>query len=69
MQNTLSQQGHERNTTVYRIVTCLMMSAPFPVTPPSRDDAEYEPGFRSKSFQNFKLSSAAEKIISGHEQR
>lgn len=47
------------NSTPHRIVICLTMSPPLPVTPPSRDDADGVPGFFSKIFQNFKLSSAA----------
>jgi len=43
----------------YRIVICLTISPPLPVTPPSLEIAEAEPGFFSKIFQNLRLSSAA----------
>lgn len=41
-----------------RMVICLAISPPFLLTPPSRT-LEVGPAFFSKSFQNFKLSSAA----------
>lgn len=50
-----AMQVHE----VYRIVICFAMSPPLPVTPPSLDIAEADPGFFSKIFQNLRLSSAA----------
>lgn len=40
------------------MVICLAIAPPLP-TPPSRDAAALSPAFRSKTFQNFKLSSAA----------
>jgi len=40
------------------------MSPPLPVTPPSRDIAEAEPGFFSNIFQNLRLSSAANTVVS-----
>jgi hypothetical protein len=40
------------------MVICLAISPPFLLTPPSRAE-EVGPVFFSKSFQNFKLSSAA----------
>lgn len=43
----------------YRIVICFLMSPPLPVTPPSLEETDVVPGFFSKIFQNFKLSSAA----------
>ena len=49
---------------VYRIVICLTISPPLPVTPPSRDNAEADPGFLSNIFQNLRLSSAANDYVS-----
>jgi hypothetical protein len=43
---------------IYRMVICLAICALLP-TPPSRAAEALEPAFRSKTFQNFKLSSAA----------
>lgn len=43
----------------YRIVICLLRWAPLLPTPPSRDAEAVVPGLRSKTFQNFRLSSAA----------
>ena len=48
----------------YRIVICFTMSPPLPVTPPSLDVADAEPGFFSKIFQNLRLSSAARTNVS-----
>ena len=48
----------------YRIVICFTMSPPLPVTPPSLDVADAEPGFFSKIFQNLRLSSAARVNVS-----
>lgn len=60
MQPANAYSGREDNAKPsYRIVICFAISPPFPVTPPSRDVADVDPGFFSKSFQNFKLSSAA----------
>lgn len=42
----------------YRMVICLAIAPPFP-TPPSREVEALTPALRSKTFQNFKLSSAA----------
>ena len=49
------------NQISHRMVICLTISPPFPVTPPSRDATDAAPGFFSNIFQNFKLSSAAMK--------
>lgn len=46
-------------SSVHRIVICLTISPPLLVTPASRDPADVDPGFFSKIFQNFRLSSAA----------
>ena len=43
----------------HRIVICLTISPPLPVTPPSLVLAETDPAFFSKIFQNLRLSSAA----------
>lgn len=60
MQPVNASTGREdTNKPYYRIVICFAISPPLPVTPPSRDVADVDPGFFSKSFQNFKLSSAA----------
>ena len=48
----------------YRIVICFAMSPPLPVTPPSLDIADAEPGFFSNIFQNLRLSSAARTTVS-----
>ena len=48
----------------YLIVICFAISPPLPVTPPSLETPELEPGFFSKSFQNLRLSSAADVHIS-----
>jgi hypothetical protein len=42
----------------HRIVICFAIAPPLP-TPPSRDADALTPAFRSNTFQNFKLSSAA----------
>lgn len=44
----------------YRMVICLTISPPLPVMPPSLELIDAVPGFFSKIFQNFKLSSAAD---------
>ena len=49
--------GHVKGT--HRMVICLTMSPPLPVMPPSLELTEAVPGFFSKTFQNFRLSSAA----------
>ena len=49
---------------VHRMVICLTMSPPLLVTPPSLELIDAVPGFFSKIFQNFRLSSAAAQGLS-----
>ena len=51
---------------VYRMVIFWTISPPLPVTPPSLEDTGADPGFFSKIFQNFKLSSAAIPVSKSH---
>jgi hypothetical protein len=68
--HTLCQPRHRGKLTrsvhsaTHRIVSCFTMSPPLPVTPPSLEVADTDPGFFSKSFQNLRLSSAARGPVS-----
>jgi hypothetical protein len=56
-------QGRNLKDQHYRIVICFAIAPPLP-TPPSLDAEAVTPAFRSNTFQNFKLSSAAAQKVS-----
>ena len=58
-QRYLCHTHQEVTWDIHRMVMCLDISPPLPVTPPSRAPADAVPAFFSKIFQNFRLSSAA----------
>ena len=60
----LIKQASDLYIAPHRIVICFTMSPPLPVTPPSLEVADTDPGFFSKSFQNLRLSSAAIGLVS-----